>query len=193
MTRFAIIVATILTSLPLGASAVIETPKMVIWNASASAPIGLYLVTPTDGLSVTDLVAVMPPPLIAEFLSDRGYLPVGTPMMKRVLALPGATVCRRGLEITVFDIVVGQAHEHDKAGRIMPVWKGCISIPDDEVFLMNFDVSDSVDGRYFGPTSRTSIIGRAVPLWTDEDDHGRFQWRADALRLSPHVPTINTK
>ncbi|TIR52601.1 MAG: peptidase S26, partial [Mesorhizobium sp.] len=26
------------------------------------------------------------------------------------------------------------------------------------------------------PTSQ--IIGRAVPLWTDEDGDGRFQWRA---------------
>ncbi|HWA02466.1 MAG TPA: S26 family signal peptidase, partial [Rhizomicrobium sp.] len=36
----------------------------------------------------------------------------------------------------------------------------------------------SMDGRYFGPLATNTIIGRAVPLWTDEDGDGRFQWRA---------------
>jgi hypothetical protein len=35
-----------------------------------------------------------------------------------------------------------------------------------------------MDGRYFGPLSTNTIIGRAVPLWTDEDGDGRFQWHA---------------
>ena len=40
----------------------------------------------------------------------------------------------------------------------MPVWQGCRRIGDDELFLMNFDVPDSVDGRYFGPFPRGSVI-----------------------------------
>jgi type IV secretory pathway protease TraF len=43
---------------------------------------------------------------------------------------------------------------------------------------MNGHVRDSLDGRYFGPTATNQIVGRAVPLWTDEDGHGRFTWRA---------------
>jgi type IV secretory pathway protease TraF len=43
---------------------------------------------------------------------------------------------------------------------------------------MNAQVRDSLDGRYFGPISASSIIGRAVPLWTDEDGTGRYEWRA---------------
>jgi type IV secretory pathway protease TraF len=43
---------------------------------------------------------------------------------------------------------------------------------------MNFDVPDSVDGRYFGPFPRGSVIGRVLPVWTDEAGDGRFQWRA---------------
>ena len=43
---------------------------------------------------------------------------------------------------------------------------------------MNIDIPDSLDGRYFGPLPATTVIGRAVPLYTDEDGNGRFVWRA---------------
>ena len=103
---------------------------------------------------------------------------MGVPMMKRVLALPGQTVCRHGLDIVAYGSTIGHARERDNAGRKMPVWQGCRRIGDDELFLMNFDVPDSVDGRYFGPLSRGFVIGRALPVWTDEAGDGRFQWRA---------------
>ena len=35
---------------------------------------------------------------------------------------------------------------------------------------MNWDNPDSYDGRYFGPLPAASIIGRAIPVWTFEDD-----------------------
>jgi type IV secretory pathway protease TraF len=43
---------------------------------------------------------------------------------------------------------------------------------------MNWQVRDSLDGRYFGPVSTDTVIGRATPLYTDEDGDGRFEWRA---------------
>jgi len=178
MTRLATMLATAFTSLTLGTSAVIDVPKILIWNASASAPIGLYLVQPADDLDVTDLVAAAAPPLIAELMAARGYLPMGVPMLKRVMALPGQTVCRNGLDIIAFGMIVGHARERDTAGRRMPVWQGCRRIAADEIFLMNFDVEDSVDGRYFGPFPRGFVIGRALPLLTDEAGDGHFEWRA---------------
>ena len=33
---------------------------------------------------------------------------------------------------------------------------------------MNPDRADSLDGRYFGPLDRSTIIGRAEPVWTAE-------------------------
>ena len=178
MTRLAATLATVLSSSTLGTSAFVDLPKTVIWNASASAPIGLYSLQAARSIDVTDLVAIVPPPPTAQFMAARGYLPIGVPMMKRILALPGQTVCRQGLDIMVYDATVGRARERDSADRKMPVWQGCRTIGDDELFVMNWDVPDSVDSRYFGPFPRGSVIGRALPVFTDEAGDGRFQWWA---------------
>ncbi len=88
---------------------VLEITPVYIWNASESVPIGLYRLQPADKLFVTELVAVQPPEPLATFLDLNGYLPAGVPMLKRVLALPGQTVCRSGLTISVDAIANGRS------------------------------------------------------------------------------------
>ena len=141
-----------------------------IWNASESVPIGLYLLQPTGQIFVTELVAIAPPEPLATFLAEGGYLPRGIPLLKRILALPGQTVCRDQLTIAVDKIRVGEAREHDGRGRLLPIWQGCRVLADGEVFLMNWQSAASFDGRYFGVLPTTSIIGRATPLWTGEEE-----------------------
>ena len=51
-----------------------QPPLLVIWNASPSVPVGLYLVTKASP-RVGDLVVVRLPPVIAAFAARRGYLP----------------------------------------------------------------------------------------------------------------------
>jgi len=85
-----------------------RTPSF-IWNASGSAPIGLYRLRRAGRLAVSLLVAVEPSGPLATFLADRRYLPRGIPLLKRVLALPGQTVCRDQLAITVDKIETGAA------------------------------------------------------------------------------------
>ena len=75
-------------------------------------------------------------------------------------------------------VPIGEARDRDSQGRDLPVWQGCRIIAEGEVFLMNLDVSDSLDGRYFGPLPVSTVIGQATPLFTDEDGDGRFVWRA---------------
>ena len=94
--------------------------------------------------------------------------PNGVPLIKRVLALPGQTVCRNELLITVDGIGMGAALEHDSRDRPLPVWQGCLVIGPGEVFLMNWDESSSLDGRYFGLIPSSAIVGRARPVWTFE-------------------------
>ena len=141
-----------------------------LWNASGSVPTGLYRLHTTGRLAVTQLVAVQSPEPLATFLADRRYLPRGIPLLKHVLALPGQTVCRDQLAITVDKIEIGTAREHDSGGRPLPVWRGCHVITDGEVFLMNWRSADSFDGRYFGALPTSAIIGTAEPLWTGEQE-----------------------
>ncbi len=73
---------------------------------------------------------------------------------------------------------MGDALDRDRRGRLLPIWRGCQLVANGELFLMNWQVRDSLDGRYFGPLPATAVIGRATPLYTDEDGDGRFVWRA---------------
>jgi len=133
-------------------------------------PIGLYAVHPTGALHVTELVVVRPPDALAGFLDERQYLAKGAPMLKRVLALPGQTVCRSDRAVAVDGIAMGDALDRDSRGRPLPVWQGCLRIPAGKVFLMNWQSEDSLDGRYFGLLPVSTIVGRANPLWTHEED-----------------------
>ena len=166
--------ATLLTTLGVAVivvSTIAAKPAPVyIWNASESVPIGLYRLHRTGRLSVTQLVAVQSPEPLATFLADRRYLPRGIPLLKHVLALPGQTVCRDQLVVTVDKIEMGAALERDRSGRPLPIWQGCHVIADGEVFLMNWRSADSLDGRYFGALPTSAIIGTAEPLWTGEEE-----------------------
>ena len=164
MTIFITTIAAVFLLWPIG-----EVSPRYIWNASNSVPVGLYRLQPVTTLTVTDLVAVRPPDRLAAFLDLNGYLPFGVPMLKRVLALPGQTVCRSGLAITVDGIDVGQARKRDGRGRPLPSWQGCHVIGDGDVFVMNWQSADSLDSRYFGPLPASAVIGRAAPVWIDEE------------------------
>ena len=151
-----------------------DRPPWLVWNASASVPIGLYAVARITGVHASDLVVVRPPEPVARFLADGGYLPRGVPLLKHVAAVAGQTVCRIGRSVTVDAIEIGEARERDGRGRSLPVWQGCHAIAKGDVFLMNpRSCSTLLDGRYFGPLPAASIIGRAIPLWvnqTEEDE-----------------------
>ena len=147
-----------------------------IWNASASVPIGLYRLAPAGRIAVPDLVVVAPPEPLATLLAERGYLPRGVPRLKRVLPMAGDPVWRHDGTITAFDHAYGIARERDSRSRPLPSWQGCRTLAEGEVFLMNWDADDSLDGRYFGPLPIASIVARALPVWTDVDGDGRFHW-----------------
>ena len=167
--RFSTLAAMFGGTAVLVATVVTEPIPLYVWNASESVPLGLYRLRPADKLFVTELVAVQPPEPLATFLDLNGYLPVGIPMLKRVLALPGQTVCRSGRTISVDKINMGEARERDSRGRPLPVWHGCRVVGEDELFLMNWQSKDSLDGRYFGPIAVSAVIGRALPVWTREE------------------------
>lgn len=178
MTRFGYVMVTYFAAMGVAIAAFVPTPTKLIWNATASAPIGFYTVQPAERIEVPELVAVMLPEPLTRFMVERGYIGRGVPLLKRVGGLSGQRVCRTGRTITVDGIEMSEALERDRLGRDLPVWQGCRVIGDGEIFLLNWEVRDSLDGRYFGPIPASSVIGRALPLWTDEEGDGRHEWRA---------------
>jgi len=165
MSRFGYFMVTYLMTLWVIITAFFHARPHLIWNASASVPTGLYLLQRLHPLQAGDLVAVRPSAALANYMAERHYLPPNTPLLKHVAALPGQTACRDGLAIRIEGKTVAMALVHDRAGRPLPIWSGCHTLKPDQVFLLNSSVSDSFDGRYFGPTPMSSIIGRTAPLF----------------------------
>ena len=148
------------------ASSLVEPRPILVWNATASAPRGLYCITPLTGLQAGDLVLVQPDPASAALYAERGYLPLGVPLLKRVGALGGMRVCEHGGDVTIEGRHVANAVPTDGRGRPMTSWSGCRALNDGEFFVLNADVPSSLDGRYFGPSLLSSALGRAIPVWT---------------------------
>ena len=138
----------------------------LVWNASASAPVGLYRVTVAPAERGA-LLLVRPPPDVAALAAERAYLPPGVPLIKRIAAVAGDHACAIGSAVVLHTVTVIRRFEADAAGRPLPRWGGCRRLSDGEVFLLMAGAPDSFDSRYFGPVPLASVMGRLVPLWTD--------------------------
>lgn len=161
------------------AAAAWQSPRPhLVWNASASAPIGLYAVDDAAP-AVGELVLVAPPPPVAAWLARRGYLRAETPLLKRIAALPGARVCRRDAELFVDGKRAATARAVDRRGRLLPRWTGCRTLRGDEIFLLN-PAPDSLDSRYFGALPASGVIGRARPILTRSAPGAPLRWRLRA-------------
>jgi hypothetical protein len=62
-------------------------------NITPSLPRGLYWLTSEHDPRVGSIVVLFPPPPIRKLIAERRYLPPALPLLKRVVALPGNTVC----------------------------------------------------------------------------------------------------
>lgn len=136
--------------------------EKLIWNRTQSAPIGLYWLS--DGpYKLGDWAIVSADSAHAEWAEDQGHVGRDWPLLKRVAALPGDTICREQAEISINNERVGVAKLNDKEGRALPRWSGCVALRADQVFLLN-EHPDSLDGRYFGPTQQDDLMGRALKV-----------------------------
>ena len=166
MTPLQLAAATGVALAALGASAVLRPVPLIVWNASASAPLGFYAVRPATALRRNDIVLAWPPQWAAALAARRGYLPLGVPLVKRIVGLSGDRVCERKQALSINGRIVAQALAADREGRVLPYWHGCLRLKAGEVFLLMAHVPDSFDGRYFGPIRRVAVIGKLRPLWT---------------------------
>jgi conjugative transfer signal peptidase TraF len=145
-------------------SAMFPPAPRLVWNASASAPIGLYAVAPGAFAEPGDMVIARVPETYRRLAAIRRYLPMNVPLVKRVAAAAGDEVCALGQEIFVNGRWIAARRVADGAGRPMPRWSGCVRLRGRQLFLL-MDAPASFDGRYFGVTEGRDIIGKARLLW----------------------------
>lgn len=151
------------TAILLGSAVFPPVPRLV-WNASASAPIGLYSVSPGALAEPGDTVIARVPGPFRRLAATRRYLPMNVPLVKRVAAAAGDEVCALGQEIFVNGSWIAERRIADGAGRPMPMWTGCVRLRGRQLFLL-MDAPASFDGRYFGVTEGDDVIGKARFLW----------------------------
>jgi conjugative transfer signal peptidase TraF len=147
-----------------------EVP-LLIYNATGSAPLGLYYLEkrlPARG----ELAVFRPPPVIEFLIIAHQILPVPVPLLKRVEATGGDEICRAKAPIGTISVngkVVAEVLEKDREGRPLPAWDGCMRLVEGEYFLLQ-PHPHSFDSRYFGPVLRCDILGVARPIWTWNPD-----------------------
>lgn len=133
-----------------------RSPAFALVNESSSVPRGLYLRQPRTTPERGSMVAVTQPQVARTYLGPLG-MPAEVLLIKRVTAMPGDEVCRRGTQVQTPDRRV-TALERDRRGSLLPTWSGCRRLGPGELFLLG-DSAASFDSRYFGPVRTTAVEG----------------------------------
>ena len=147
------------------AALVFPPAPRLLWNASDSAPRGLYRVFPGTPPGRGELAIAWAPGRYRRLAAERQYLPGNVPLVKRVAAVRGDRVCAIGPMIQVDGRTVAHRLAVDGKRRAMPWWHGCRTLRHGE-YLLLMDAPASFDGRYFGISRVEQIVGKARPLWT---------------------------
>jgi conjugative transfer signal peptidase TraF len=148
----------------LSLTALMQPAPRLVWNASASSPIGLYRVEPGRLPVRGEWVVLRTPERVRMLAARRHYIPANVPLVKRVAAGAGQSVCAAGATLTIDGVPAASRRAVDPSGRPLPRWQGCRLLGRDELFVLG-RAPDSFDGRYFGPVGPSERIGKAVPLW----------------------------
>ena len=145
---------------------------LVVYNPSDSVPRGWYRIGPVGSLRVGAIVLARLPAEAAALAAQRGYLPAGIPLLKRIGAVAPQRVCVDGTSVRIDGVPVAVARSVDGRGRPLPVWQQCRPLSDGELFLLSNTNPASFDSRYFGPIAASAVIGSAQPLWTWDATRG---------------------
>ena len=137
----------------------------LVWNRTASLPLGLYFRRTSDQVIEGDLVALRVPPRVRALVRERGYLPNTGLLIKPVAAVAGDEVCARWGVLFINGEPFGRILTHDSLGRSLPAYRGCGVLPDGWVFLASHHPR-SFDSRSFGPVDIHALQGTVTPLWT---------------------------
>jgi conjugative transfer signal peptidase TraF len=137
----------------------------LVYNPTDSVPRGWYRIESADSLQVGSIVLARLPAPAAALAAQRGYLPAGVPLLKRIGAMAPQRVCVDDGSVRIDDVAVATVMRADGRGRTLPVWQQCRRLASSELFLLSSTNPASFDSRYFGPVAAANVIGMAQPIW----------------------------
>lgn len=138
---------------------------LLLWNASPSIPIGLYMAR-SEKPARDHLAIVRLNQRVRRFADQRGYLPNSALLIKPVAASAGDAVCRHGGRIMINGRWRATARLRDGRGQVLPYWQGCVRLTGSQIFVLATAVGGSFDSRYIGPIDGVSVLGTGTTLWT---------------------------
>lgn len=171
--RIALLACVVLAVAATIAPAAVQLPAWIVFNPSASVARGWYRVDAAgdasslqESLQVGSIVLARLPAGMAAFAAQRGYLPEGVPILKRIGAMASQSVCVVDRLVWIDGVPVAGVLAHDGAHRPLPPWTQCRMLMQGELFLLSDTQPASFDSRYFGPVDAADVLGVARPLWT---------------------------
>src|SRR3546814_12886665 len=108
-----------------------------VCSSDLSAPVGLYAVSAPHDVERGDMVIARLSPPWRTLADARRYVPANVPLVKRVAAAPGDTVCARGNAVFIDGNLRARRRLSDGQSRLMPWWQGCTTLRDGSRFLLN--------------------------------------------------------
>ena len=159
MTRRVAMIGIAMALAMIGLSSASRSEPRLVYNPSESAPRGWYLIHSVAELQIGDYVIVRLPGHIATFAAKRRYLPLGVPVLKRIVAMQGHRVCIRDGRVLIDGLPVAGTRLYDGKHRPLIAWSHCRQLLAGELFLLNVDSPSSFDSRYFGPVDISFVAG----------------------------------
>ncbi|MBN8748714.1 MAG: S26 family signal peptidase [Variovorax sp.] len=167
--RCALLAGMLLALAALAVPLAVRLPVQIIFNPSASVARGWYRVDAASAaasLHAGSIVLARLPADVAAFAAQRGYLPEGVPILKRIGAVAPQAVCVLDRLVWIDGVPVAVVLAHDGAHRPLHQWAQCRALVAGELFFLSDTHPASFDSRYFGPVDADAVLGIARPVWT---------------------------
>jgi len=141
---------------------------LVLFNSSESVPMGFYWRIRAP-VRPGELIAFRVPPAGRAYAAAHLPARLRTSILKPVVAGQGVQVCADGRRLTIDGRDVAVIADQDRHGVALPHWAGCRILGADEVFVLSTRIPNSYDSRYYGPVSRSDVLGVYALLWRPWD------------------------
>jgi conjugative transfer signal peptidase TraF len=139
----------------------------ILYNGTASVPVGYYFSIPTKDIKVGDLFAITIADKYMQIIRKLGYPANGHLLLKRVIGVEGDVIEIAKSGVLVNNILVknSQSQEMIRGIKLSPLPVGYHHKLISGEFWVMGDVNNSYDSRYFGVVNTKQVLKKAIYLF----------------------------